>query len=296
MIRPTNDWFLPLYGLLKQTLLEEHIIHADETRLQVLKEDGKPATSQSEMWVYASAPRSKRQIRYFDYQSSRSGACAKAFLTGFHGILICDGYSGYNKLEGMTRGGCWSHAQRKWREAMPKGVKLETSKAAQGYAYCNRLFALERKMAKLSDDERLEERQIRSRALLDEYWSWLGSFVPEKGSKLEDAVRYSLNQTEYLCVFLSHGDMEISNNPVENAIRPFVIGRKGWLFCDTPKGATASAVVYTLAETAKANSIDPYRYLLRLLTILPMYSGQPSAEDLQQLLPWNGYLQKECAI
>ena len=295
VIRPTNDWFMPLYELLKQTLLEEAIIHADETRVQVLKEDGKPATSQSEMWVYASAPRSERQIRYFDYQSSRSGECAKTFLTGFHGILISDGYSGYNKLEGMIRGGCWSHARRKWRDAMPKGVNPENSKAVQGYNFCSRLFALEKKMADLPDDKRLEERQKSGRALLEKYWSWLESFVPEKGSKLEDAVRYSLNQKEFLCAFMNHGNMEISNNQVENAIRPFAVGRKGWLFCDTPKGASASAVVYTLVESAKANNIDPYRYLLRLLTILPMYGENPPMAELLLLLPWSDYLQKECA-
>jgi len=296
VIRSTNDWFIPVYELIKQTLLKEPVIHADETHLQVLKEDGKAATSQSEMWVYASAPRSERQIRYFDYQCSRSGDCAKAFLNGFHRILICDGYSGYNKLEGMTRGGCWSHTRRKWRDAIPKGVKPESSKAVQGYEYCNRLFALEKKMSKLTDDERLKERQKNSHALLVEYWSWLNSFVPEKGSKLEEAVRYSLNQKEFLCAFLNHGCMEISNNQVENAIRPFVIGRKGWLFCDTPKGATASAIVYTLVETAKANHIDPYRYLLRLLTILPMYAGKPSSENLYQLLPWSEYMQKDCSF
>jgi len=296
VIRSTNDWFLPLYERLRQILLEENIIHADETRVQVLKEDGKPATSQSEMWVYASAPRSMRQIRYFDYQSSRSGECAKAFLSGFQGILICDGYSGYNKLEGMIRGGCWAHAQRKWRDAIPKGVNPENSKAAQGYDYCNRLFALEKKMIKFSDADRLKERRKSSRILLDEYWSWLDSFVPEKGSKLEEAARYSVNQKDFLCAFMNHGDMEISNNQVENAIRPFAVGRKGWLFCDTPNGASASAVVYTLVETAKANRIDPYRYLLRLLTILPMHGGQPSTEELQLLLPWSDYLQMECAV
>ena len=296
IIRSTNDWFMPLYELLKQRLLEEPIIHADETSLQVLKEDGKPATSQSEMWVYTSAPRGKRQIRFFDYKSSRSGDCAKAFLFGFHDILICDGYSGYNKVEDLIRGGCWAHVRRKWRDAIPKGVKLETSKAVKGYEFCNRLFAIEKKIAHLSDDKRMEERQKSSRDLLNQYWAWLDSFVPEKGSKLEEAVRYSLGQKEYLCAFMAHGQMEISNNTVENAIRPFVIGRKGWLFCDTPKGATASAVVYTLVETAKANQIDPYRYLLRLLTILPMHGEKPSAEVLEQLLPWSDYLQKECAI
>ena len=296
VIRPTNDWLMPLYELLRQKLLKEHIIHADETHVQVLKEDGKAATARSEMWVYASAPRSKRQIRYFDYQTSRSGDCAKTFLEGFHGVLICDGYSGYNKVESVTRGGCWAHAQRKWRDAMPKDVKLKTSKAVQGYDYCNRLFALEKKMVKLSHDERLEERQKTCRPLLDEYWNWLDSFVAEQGSKLEDAVHYSLGQKEYLGAFMSHGDMEISNNQVENAIRPFVIGRKGWLFCDTPKGATASAVVYTLVETAKASHTEPYRYLLRLLTILPMHGGNPSIATLEELLPWSDYMQKECSM
>jgi hypothetical protein len=210
--------------------------------------------------------------------------------------LVSDGYSGYNKLEGMTRGGCWSHAQRKWRDAIPKGVKLENSKAAQGYDYCNRLFALEKKIVNLSDDNRLEESRKRCRPLLDKYWEWLDSFVPEKGSKLEEAVRYSLNQKRFLCAFLNHGGIEISNNQVENAIRPFAVGRKGWLFCDTPKGASASAVVYSLVETAKAHNIDPYRYLLRLLTILPMHGGQPSEESLQQLLPWSDYMQMEFAI
>jgi hypothetical protein len=124
----------------------------------------------------------------------------------------------------------------------------------------------------------------------------LNTFIPEKGSKLEEAVRYSLNQKDFLCTFMNYGGMEISNNQVENAIRPFAVGRKGWLFCDTPKGASASAVVYTLVETAKANNIDPYRYLLRLLTILPMHGGQPSTEELQQLLPWSDYLQTECAV
>ena len=296
VIQPTNKWLTPLYGLLRRELLDEPVVHADETHLQVLRENGRAATTQSEMWVYASAERSGRQIRCFDYRDSRSGACAKEFLEGFHGVLISDGYGGYNKLDGMTRAGCWAHTRRKWREAMPKGAKVETSKAAQGYEYCSRLFALERKLKKLPDNERREERGKSVKPFLDQYWAWLESFTPEKGSKLEDAVRYSLNQKDYLCTFLTHGEIEISNNQVENAIRPFVVGRKGWLFCDTPKGATASAVVYTLVETAKANGLDPYRYLLRLLTYLPMYGENPSDEKLRGLLPWSGGMKAECAV
>ncbi len=296
VIKPTESWFMPVYAALKDSLLQEKVIHADETTVQVLKEPGKKPDSTSYMWVYASSERSKRPVRIFEYQDSRSGQCAKAFLEGFHGVLISDGYNGYNGLAEVTRAGCWAHVRRKWMEAMPPNAKVETSKAAQGFAYCNQLFEIEREFKHLPDDKRREERLKRSKPKLDEIWKWLGSFIPEKGSKLAGAVQYTLNMKPYLCVFLDHGEIEISNNQVENAIRPFVVGRKGWLFSDTPKGATASATVYTLVETAKANGLDPYRYLLRLLTELPMYEGSPTPEQIESFMPWNTEIQAACSI
>jgi len=296
VITSTQNWLMPIYDAMKESLLKEKAIHADETTVQVLKEPGKAATSKSEMWVYASAVRGTHPIRIFDYHDSRKGDCAKDFLDGYHGTVISDGYSGYNKLEGVTRAGCWAHLRRYWHDAMPNGATAKNSKAVVGFEYCNKLFELEKRYVNLSNDDRRKARKRESKPILDEFWLWLQSFIPDNGSKLADAVRYSLNQKAYLETFIDHGEIDISNNQVENAIRPFVIGRKGWLFSDTPNGATASAVVYSIVETAKANRLNPYSYLLRLLTELPMLEGNPSHEDIESLMPWNDFIQQNCAL
>lgn len=291
VIIPAQTWLKPLYRRLKQHLLENPVIYADETVVQVLKEDGKPATSQSRMWVYASDERCSKPVRFFEYQSDRSGKHAELFLKGFNGHLVTDGYAGYNKVEGVTRCGCWAHMRRKWREAMPNGTTTKTSKAAMGFEYCNKLFALERKWKDLTDKQRLEARQAKAIPLIDEYWLCMKTLDPGSGSKLAEAVTYAKNQKEHLCEFLNCGAVEISNNFAENAIRPFVIGRKNWLFCDTVNGANSSAIVYTLVETAKANGLDPYRYLLRILSLLPYLGKEPSDDKLDELLPWSPDMQ-----
>ena len=169
---------------------------------------------------------------------------------------------------------------------MPKGADASNSKAAQGYEYCNRLFALEKEFADLSCEERLKRRQKQSGPLLDEYWAWLETIVQPTG-KLKDAVTYAVNQKPYLCAFLEHGEIEISNNQVENAIRPFVVGRKGWLFSDTPQGAEASAIVYSLMETAKANGLNLNTYLFHVLSTLPERFEKIREADIHDLLPWS---------
>lgn len=287
VIEVSKRWLRPVYRRMKALMLESGVIHADETVIQVLKEDGKPATSESRMWVYATPERSGRQIRLFEYQPDRKGVRAAEFLKGFKGCLVTDGYSGYEQVQGVTRCGCWAHMRRKWREAMPKGATLETSKAAVGYDYVNKLFSMERKFAKMPSEQRKYARQATEEPLLDAYWLWLKTVDPAPGSKLEEAVRYAQNQREYLCAFLEHGDVEISNNFVESAIRPFAVGRKNWLFSDTPKGAEASAIAYSLVETAKANGLEPYRYLEQLLQDAPWYGTNPSADAIDTLLPWS---------
>lgn len=287
VIQCTQSWLEPLYQHMKQQLLEEQVIHADETVVQVLKEDGKPATSESRMWLYASGEASKKPIRIFEYQPDRSGKRAEAFLTGFAGYLVTDGYAGYNRVATATRCGCWAHARRKWREAMPDGATVKTSKAAVGYNYCTKLFSLEKKYAFAQAKDRKAYRQNVVFPLLEEYFCWLNSVHPENGSKLEDAVRYSANQKQQLMAFLDNGDIPISNNLAENAIRPFVLGRKNWLFCDSVKGAESSAIVYSLVETAKANGIEPYDYLLLVLSLLPYYGKNPAHEKLDRLMPWH---------
>lgn len=291
VIQTTQNWLKPLYRQLKKHLLEQNVIHADETVVQVHGEEGKPATSESRMWVYASGKRCSKQIRCFEYQPDRSGDRAKTFLKGFKGCLVTDGYSGYNKVEGVIRCGCWAHMKRKWREAMPDGATVKNSKSAVGYSYCNRIFAWEKKCEDFSNEQRKEFRKLKLEPLVEEYYLWLNTVNPEEGSKLEEAVTYARNQKASLYTFLDYGEVDISNNLAENAIRPFVVGRKNWLFCDSVKGADSSAIVYTLVETAKANGLDPYDYLLRILTWLPCFGKTPAAEKLETLMPWHPNMQ-----
>ena len=292
VIQCSENWLKPLYKHMKQELLTHSVIHADETVVQVLKEDGKPATSESRMWLYASAALLRHQVRVFEYQPDRSGKRAESFLRGFTGCLVTDGYAGYNLVKHVTHCGCWAHARRKWREAMPDGATVKTSKAAVGYQYCNKLFAEERKCAVYQPKYRQEYRQNRELPLLEEYFAWLKTVHPEKGSKLEEAVRYSLNQKQQLMAFLENGEVPISNNLAENAIRPFTLGRKNWLFCDTAKGAEASAIVYSMVETAKANGIEPFAYLQHVLVQLPYLGKNHSHEELEALMPWAPYIQQ----
>ena len=296
VIQCSEVWLKPLYRHMKQELLTHSVIHADETVVQVLKEDGKPATSESRMWLYASAALLKHQVRLFEYQPDRSGKRPESFLRGFTGWLITDGYAGYNQVQGVTHCGCWAHARRKWREAMPDGATVKTSKAAIGFQYCNKLFAEERKCVLYKPEYRKEYRQNRELPLLEEYFAWLNTVHPEKGSKLEEVVRYSMNQKQQLCAFLNNGEVPISNNLAENAIRPFTLGRKNWLFCDTPKGAEASAVVYSLVESAKANGIEPFAYLQHVLVQLPYFGKSPSHEELETLMPWASHIQQDHKI
>ncbi len=178
---------------------------------------------------------------------------------------------------------------------MPKGAATATSKAAIGYEYCNKLFALERKFSEMSDDVRKTARQVKAEPLLEAYWLWLKTLDPVPGSKLAEAMTYAQNQKPYLDAFLDHGEADISNNFAENAIRPFVVGRKNWLFSDTVKGAESSAIVYTLVETAKAKGLDSHAYLLRLLEELPYLGRNPSQNDMDIFKLWLPAVQVACS-
>ena len=292
VIQCSQTWLKPLYKHMKQRLLEQNVIHADESVVQVLKEYGKTASSESRMWVYASGDRSPIPVRIFEYQPDRSGKRPESFLRGFTGCLVTDGYSGYNQVQKVIHCGCWAHMKRKWREAMPDGATVQTSKAAVGFQYCNRLFSLEKKCANLKDKYRKEYRQNIILPVLEEYFCWVNTLDPEKGSKLAEAVTYARNQKTALMVFVDHGDVPISNNLAENAIRPFAVGRKNWLFCDTVKGAESSAIVYTMVETAKANGLDPYEYLLYALSVLPYYGKSIPHEMLESTMPWSSEVQQ----
>ena len=286
VIQVADLYLRPFWKRIRSELLTQSTIHADETVMQVHKEKDRPDTSESRMWVYSSAKRADIQLRCFEYRESRSGKWAKTFLEGFSGVLITDGYSGYNKVQEAERAGCWAHMRRKWLEAMPEGADAKTCKAAEGYEFCNRLFELERQFEGLTAEERLIQRKEKSGPILEAYWTWLYT-IPRPTGKLKDAVTYAQNQKAHLSAFLEHGEIEISNNQVENAIRPFVVGRKGWLFADTPQGAEASAIIYSLMETAKANSLRLDDYLLHLLSIMPERAEQNKDFEIDDLLPWS---------
>jgi transposase len=288
-----RHWFPPLYGLLKTHLLASPANHADETVVQVLKEDGKTPQSESRMWAYATGNTGQPPAILFEYQPSRSGVHAKNFLAGFTGYLVTDGYIGYNSVPDVTHCGCWQHVRRKWTDAIPK-TKDKQGKALEGFEFCERLFALERVFAPMTPEKRLEERLKFSEPILEAYFKWLETVNPFAGSKLAQAVVYSRNQREPLSAFLLDGRIEISNNRAENAIRPFCVGRKNWLFADTVRGAQSSAIAYSIIETAKANGLNPYQYLLHLLTELPTVLTKDPNADLSRFLPWATELPERC--
>ena len=293
VIISTDVYLKNLWYRLKDHLLMHSVIHADETVLQVNKEPGRTPQQESRIWAYSSSKRAEHQIRLFQYEQSRKGACATRFLEGFTGILVSDGYSGYGLMGENIRAGCWAHMRRKWLDAMPKGATVENSKAAKGYEFCCRIFEVERNIEDLSDKDRVTERQKRTKPIIEEYYSWLETIFKPSG-KLKEAVTYAINQKEYLCTFLNHGEVEVSNNIVENAQRPVVLGRKNWLFCDTPKGAQASVIAYSILETAKANSLNPEKYLMHVFSELPGRFAKDPHADIEDLLPWDKEIKEMC--
>lgn len=250
----------PVYDKLHKELLQSELVHADETVVQVLKEPGRKAKTDSRMWVYCSGKTDERQIVLYEYQPTRKGDCATQFLTGFDRYLVTDGYAGYNKLTLVTHCGCWAHARRKFAEALPSDKETaKTSMAAKGIQDIDSLFQWERTSEAMPEKDMKKAQEI-----VDAFYEWLDSFTTT-GQKLQSAVGYALSQKKNLTAFLQDPIIPLSNNRAENAIRPFVIGRKNWLFCDTPGGAKASAIFYSLAETAKVNSINIESFFAEIL-------------------------------
>ncbi len=290
VIRCSDEYFKPLRDRLQVELLARDIIHADETPFQVLKEPGKKPTSKSYMWVYRTGNDSKPDIILYDYKPSRSGDNAVLFLKDFQGYVHSDGYSGYNKLKGIKRCGCWAHVRRKFFEALPSkqiDAKENTlSNAGIGVAYCDRLFSVEASLKDLSPEERFAKRIEKERPILDEFWTWIENLNVLPGSAICKAKEYAINQKSNLENYLLDGRLEISNNAAENAIRPFTVGRKNWLFADTQAGADASATVYSLIETAKANGLNTYKYIEYILKTMPDMEFHAHPDLLEQLMPW----------
>ena len=291
LLNTSEKWLRPVYDTLREQLCKEPVLHADETTLQVLKEPGRSSTSKSYMWLYRTSGCTKQAIVLYEYQPTRKAEHAEYFLKGFSGWLHADGYQGYHKLPGNIRVvGCWAHARRKFDEALqtlPKEMQKD-SPAAIGECYCSRLFKLEQAFAELAPEERYEKRLEQAKPVLDALLSWANEMQARTAPKsaLGKAIHYLLEQWPYLTRYLEDGRLELSNNRAERSIKPFVMGRKNWLFANTPGGAQASAVIYSLIETAKENKLDPYKYLLWVLQSAPGLS-ETDAAWAEQFTPAN---------
>ena len=295
----------PLYDMMHEDLLSKDVLHADETVLEVLREPGREAAANSYMWVYRTSGCDKPIILY-DYTQGRSGDYPKEFLNGFKGYLHTDGYAGYHKLSPEIPGkppdvilaGCWSHARRKYDEAL-KGLAGKKNDEAfltrQGLEYCNTLFRLEDLIKGLPPEEKKRRRDEEAREVADAYFAWAKEKEGETYPNLllGKAVSYSLKQRKYLEAYLLDPRIEISNNRAERSIKPFVIGRKNWLFSNTPAGADASAVLYSIVETAKENNLNPFTYLQYLFEQIPNI-GPCNLCELEKLLPYSTGLPEIC--
>jgi len=289
LIKATFDWLEPIYETLKEILCLHKVLHADETSLQVLNELDKPAQSKSFMWLYRTSGDTDASIVLYEYQPDRRAEHPKFFLKNFSGYLHADGYEGYHDLsENIQVVGCFAHARRKFDEAV-KGLPKKDqsgSTAMIGKKFCDKLFALERDFAELTAGERFEKRLELSKPVFDEFYRWLGSLTPPPKTGLYTAVVYARNQREYLERYLEDGRLEISNNRAERSIKPFVIGRKNWLFANTPRGAKASAILFSVIETAKENGLNPYEYLTYIFKNAPNWDIRSKIDNLERMLPW----------
>lgn len=304
VIRCSEDWFSPIYERIHECLIQKcENLHMDETRIQVNKEPGKKASSDSFMWVLQSGSSEEIKATLFYYSRTRSRKVAVELLTGYQGYLTTDAYTVYENLdmEGIKNNFCWSHVRRYWLESIPldnNGKELEGSKGAEAIEYIDLLFRLEGEMKELSYEEKKEKRQVASRAMLDAFWTWVDetASTPTTNEKLTKALNYTINHKKQLEMFLEDGRLDISNNLCESHIRPFATARRAWLFADTPRGAVANAVLYTLVESARANDLDVYEYLKHILTVMPNVDFYSHPEIIDSLLPWSEKLPEICHL
>ena len=300
MIRLAEEYLGILYDYLHQKLYEYHVIQADETPCLVNK-DGRPAGSKSWMWVYRSGYLyQEEQIVLYEFQKTRNTSHPREFLKNYSGICVTDGYQVYHTLEkekeDLTIAGCWVHGRRRFDEAL-KVIPKEAPSKSTAYLVMKQIQAIYReegKLQELSPVERLQQRQLVVKPLVDALFAYLKKTNGDVSSKnkLGEAYGYMLNQEKYLRVFLTDGEVPIDNNASERAIKGFCIGKKNWQMIDTISGAKASAIIYSIAETAKANNLKPYEYFEHLLSIIPEHMEDTDTKFLENLLPWSEALPK----
>lgn len=291
-----------LYDYLHKQLYTYHVIQADETPVRVTKED-RTEGCKHYMWVYRTGRMyPDRQIVLYEYQPSRNASQPREFLKEFQGVCVTDGYQVYHTVEkeyeDLRIAGCWAHSRRRYDEAV-KALPKSSRKNALAYLALKQIQAIYREEGKLKDmnpEERKKHRQLTVKPLVDAYFAWVKenqNKVPAK-SKTHNGFSYSINQEKYLRVFLDDGEVPMDNNAAEQSIRGFCIGKKNWVMIDTVAGAEASAIIYSIAETAKANNLKPYDYFEYLLTEIPKHMDDSNLDFCEDLLPWSEKLPKNC--
>lgn len=298
----TERYLSLLYNHMHKKLYDYHVLQADETPVRVSKED-RTEGSKHYMWVYRTGKMYKdKQIVLYDYQPSRNASHPRDFLKEFSGVCVTDGYQVYHTLEkereDLTIAGCWAHARRRYDEALkalPK-AKRNGSLANQALNLIKVIYVEDNKLADMSASERVEHRQQKVKPLVDAYFAWVKENMNKvtAKSKTHNGFTYSLNQEKYLKVFLKDGEVPLDNNAAEQSIRGFCVGKKNWVMIDTVAGAEASAIIYSLVETAKANNLKPYDYLEYLLTEIPNHMDDTDDSFLEDLLPWSECLPDNC--
>ena len=301
-IQCADRYLAVLYDYLHQNLYGYHVLQADETPVLVNK-DGRNAGSKSYMWVYRTSQMyPDRQIVLYEYQRTRNASHPREFLKGFNGICVTDGYQVYHTLEkereDLKIAGCWSHGRRRFDEAvkaLPK-AKQKESLAYLALTMIQAIYREEKPLKDLPAEERKRRRDLSVRPLVEAYFVWLKENihkVPQKG-KTWEGFNYCLNQEKYLKVFLEDGEVPMHNNAAEQSIRGFCIGKKNWVMIDTIAGAKSSAIIYSIAETAKANHLKPYDYFEYLLTEIPKHMEEKDLSFCENLLPWSPTLPERC--
>ncbi|RVU69786.1 IS66 family transposase, partial [Lactobacillus xujianguonis] len=289
--KSTEYYLEPLYQLLKEKLLEQKFLHADETTYRVLESE----TVKTFYWTFLSDKQAEKPITLYHHDPHRSGQVVTSFLGNYSGFLHCDMWQAYGQLVQATLVGCWAHVRRKFFEAVPPEASNK-SISNQGVRYCDRMFALEKDWENLSNQERLQLRQKKLAPLMEEFFDWCRKHkaMTLPNSKLGKAFAYTLNHETTFKHVLLDGRLVLSNNLAERAIKTLVIGRKNWLFSQSLNGAKSSAIILSLIETAKRNDLDPEKYLKYLLYKLPNESTLTDKEALSAYLPWTKQVQASC--
>ena len=298
-VSASEKYLKPVYNRLREHLVDQRIIHGDETPFHVLKEDGKSAKSKSYMWHFSSAAVEPHQISLYMYKPGRHGKYAAEFLEGFEGYLQTDEYAGYNMVPGVTRVGCMAHARRKFIDAataMPVKGKGRKTTSLEGVEKFDELFHLEKQLVNLRGKERYDKRLDLVKPKVEALKEWLGHerMMAASKSKLGEAIAYSLNHWDNLTRFLEDGDLEISNNRAERGIKQFVIGRKNYLFSDSVRGADSSGVIFSIVETAKANDLNPEGYMAYLMEELSQ--NRQTDQKIEEVMPWSDKIPDEIRV